>query len=282
MHIDAYSIIVQEDQDGGDSLQREGMYAFGKFLRKIDDHTYSVEELPERNDPKKIMDKFEVEPGIYVRHPDKSKWYSNPWTTSRDQIVPVLAYCAAYEDYERLWRLTKVSLKRFLFAQNFYENGEGKEKKGLKVPDTYIAHMGLFIRAGGWWTAPFYPLLYFFDTLDTVGILLNEIPITWSESQKRLRRKSLNDVDDNNQIITLLMAYHFKPTPISAFNRWLYTKTRSTNNGNLVLGEKNTVMAALSWYHRKDLGGNPEIAELYRPVILKLFSQSEEPDLSLK
>lgn len=275
MYIDSYAIIVQKDMDGGDSLQREGMYAFGKWLRKKDDYTFIIEEIPEREDPKKIIEKFEVEPGIYIRHPDKAKWYSNPWTTSRDQIIPVLAYCAAYEDYDRLWRLSKASMKRFFFAQNFYENGDNKVAKGQKVPDTYLAHLNLFIRAGGYYTAPLYPLLFFFDALDTIGIIIGDFPILWSESKKRFRAKSLDDVDDNNQIIALLMSYHFKPTPISAFNRWLYTKTRNINHGNTKMGEKNTVMGSLVWYHRKEANANPEIAELYRPIILKYFPQED-------
>ena len=31
-------------------------------------------------------------------------------------------------------------------------------------------------------------------------------------------------------------------------------------------------MGALAWYHRKDAGGNEEIAELYRPLIEDYFS----------
>src|SRR5436309_3450408 len=82
MHVDAYAIISQQDGDVGDSLHREGMYAFGKWLRyDAGDHTVTISENPERWDPVKIMDKFEVEPGIYVRHPDPIRWSSNPETT---------------------------------------------------------------------------------------------------------------------------------------------------------------------------------------------------------
>src|SRR5437868_12480104 len=105
MYIDSYAVIVQKDMDGGDSLHREGMYAFGKKLsEKIryepDTHQVYVEKKllrrPAAEDD--IMNQFEVEPGIYVRHPDRAKWYSNLDTTSRDQLLPVIAYCAAYED----------------------------------------------------------------------------------------------------------------------------------------------------------------------------------------
>ena len=60
----------------------------------------------------------------------------------------------------------------------------------------------------------------------------------------------------------------------SEFNRYLYSLTRPVNLGNTALGEKNPVMGALRWYHRSEFEGeaNPEIAELYRPLIEKYFT----------
>src|SRR5690349_21650521 len=106
MFVDAYAIIVQQDGDGGDSLHREGMLAFGKWLRYHEEsNTVVIEDEPPRPPPQKIMSQFEISPGIYVRHPDPTRWSSNPDTTSRDQLVPVIAYCGAYQDYDRLERL---------------------------------------------------------------------------------------------------------------------------------------------------------------------------------
>ncbi|NJM09737.1 MAG: hypothetical protein HC883_02235 [Bdellovibrionaceae bacterium] len=201
------------------------------------------------------------------------EWYSNPDTTSRDQLVPVIAYCGAYEDYPRLWRLFKQTLKRGLFAQNIKRAGDGPRK--WKVPDTMIAHLDLFIRAGGKWTVPLYPLLLLTDTIDLVGTLLHQFPIHWEQTAKRLRFKEPRDVDDNNVIISHLMAATFKPTPISWLNRQLYSITRRMNNGNTIKGETNPVMGALVWYHRAENRGNPEMAELYRPLIEEYFSPQE-------
>src|SRR4051812_16167086 len=106
MYVDSYALISQQDGDVGDSLHREGMYAFGRWLRYDSASGIAVvSEPPARRDPAAIMSKFEIAPGIYVRHPDPSRWSSDPATTSRDQLVPLITYCAAYEDYERLWRL---------------------------------------------------------------------------------------------------------------------------------------------------------------------------------
>ena len=275
MYVDSYALISQQDGDVGDSLHREGMYAFGKWLRYDGDtNTILVAEIPERKDPKKIMSKFEVGPGIYVRHPDPSRWSSNPDTTSRDQLVPLIAYCGAYQDYPRLWRLFKAVATRGFFAQNIYAIGDGPQK--WKIPDTMLGTLGMFIRAGGWYTAPLYPLLLVADTADLIGTALNLIPIHWEERNKRLRFKESRDVDDNNTIIIHLLAANFKPTPMSWLSRQLYAWSRTPNNGNTIMGERNPVMGALTWYHRAEAGGNPELAELYRPMVEEYFSPRDE------
>lgn len=274
MYIDSYALIAQQDGDVGDSLQREGMYAFGRWMR-YDDRTQTVylSEPPGRRDPKKIIAKFEVAPGVYVRHPDPTRWSSDPDTTSRDQVVPVIAYCAAFRDYPRLARLFGASAARGLFAQNTLPINEGPEHR--KVPDTMIGTLGLFIRAGGWWTAPLYPLLFITDTADLIATVLATIPLHWEESTHRLRISEPRDVDDNNSVIAHLLALRFKPTPVSWLNRQIYAATRGRNLGNSQLGETNAVMGALAWYHRREAGGNPEIAELYRPLIERYFSPRE-------
>jgi hypothetical protein len=273
MVVDAYALIVQQDADGGDTLQREGMYAFGKWLIEKNGGGYVIKDPPER-DPKTVMDKLEVAPGVYVRHPDPTKWYSNPATTSRDQLIPVIAYAAAYKDYSRLWRLFRATAGRGFFAQNFYRCGENESE--WKVPDTMIGHLGLFIRAGGWYTALLYPLLLITDTLELLANLVEQIPLHWEESTHSLRWRNMGDVHDNNTIIGILLAAEFKPTPISWLNRQLYSVLKAKNYGNVFLGEENHVMGSLAWYHRADAGGSPEMAELYRPSIEKYFSARED------
>ncbi|HEY8272576.1 MAG TPA: hypothetical protein VIG33_16910 [Pseudobdellovibrionaceae bacterium] len=279
MYIDAYAIIVQKDMDGGDSLHREGMYAFGKKLtgnlsyNHFKNEFYITDPLPLRGPAaENILDRFEVSPGIYVRHPDPKKWYSNPDTTSRDQLMPVIAYCAAYEDYPRLWRLFKAVAQRGLFAQNTIRNGEGEIDK--KIPDPMHLNLAQFIRAGGWWTAPFYPLLFAFDSVELIGTVLTTLPLHFQDDHLLPRWRNDNDVDDNNVVVQHLLAAQYKPTPLSELSRYIYSISRTKNLGNTLLGEENAVMGALRWYHRNELGGegNPEIAELYRPLIEKYFN----------
>lgn len=309
MYIDAYAIIVQKDMDGGDSLHREGMYAFALKLREknadpqqthegreadngLDQEREASKNLrapslsstdngqrgpsPKRNlasveESPAILQKFEVGPGIYVRHPDPTKWYSNPETTSRDQLFPVIAYCAAYEDYPRLWRLFKATAKRGFFAQNWLRIGEGEHQK--KLPDPMFMNIAHFIRAGGWWTAPLYPTLFFFDALELIGTVFSALPLHFRDDHLIPRFKNQNDVDDNNLVVQHLLAANYKPTPFSALARYIYATTRPRNFGNTKLGERNAVMGALRWYHRSEFGGhgNPEIAEAFRPLIEEYF-----------
>jgi hypothetical protein len=274
MYIDAYAVIVQKDMDGGDSLHREGMYAFGKKLRYDNfENKVLVQDSSSLRRPasEDIIERFEVSPGVYVRHPDPNKWYSNPDTTSRDQIMPIIAYCAAYEDYPRLWRLFTAVAQRGMFAQNTIRIGNGEIDK--KIPDPMILNFAQFIRAGGWWTAPLYPLLFVFDSIELIGTVFVAMPLHFQDDHLIPRLRTGNDVDDNNVVIQHLLAAHYKPTPISELSRYLYSVTRQKNLGNTRLGEKNAVMGALRWYHRNEYGGegNPEIAELYRPLIEKYF-----------
>jgi hypothetical protein len=281
MYIDAYAIIVQKDFDGGDSLHREGMYGFALKLRQDKNiaprlplrqenpgHQRGLaSEVPQAHS----LDPFEVAPGIYVRHPDPEKWYSNPDTTSRDQLFPVIAYCAAYEDYPRLGRLFLAVARRGFFAQNWIRIGENETSR--KIPDPMHMNIAHFIRAGGWWTAPLYPLLFAFDALELIGTVLTALPLHFRDDHLIPRFKNGNDVDDNNVVVGHLLAANYKPTPFSALSRYFYAITRPKNLGNTKLGEKNAVMGALRWYHRSEFDGhgNPEIAELYRPLIEEYF-----------
>jgi len=276
MYIDSYAVIVQKDMDGGDTLHREGMYAFGKRLRlDLNLNQVYVETVPKRRPASEdIISRFEVSPGIYIRHPDPNKWYSNPETTSRDQVLPVIAYCAVAEDYPRLWRLFKATASRGMFAQNILRLGDGENEK--KIPDPMHLNTAQFIRAGGWWTAALYPALFFYDAIEIVGTLLTALPLHFKDDHWIPRGKMQDDVDDNNIVVQHLLAAVYKPTPLSELNRYLYSITRPKNFGNTLLGEKNHVMGALRWYHRSEHGGhaNPEMAELYRPLIEKYFEYS--------
>lgn len=113
-YTDSYGLITHKDGDSGDGLQRNATYHILKKLLSNDYYGLDIELY------RTAMDKFEVKPGIYVRHPDVSKWYSNPNNCSRDQIsIALLAMCM-FNDTARVNRFVLALIKRFGFFQNHH------------------------------------------------------------------------------------------------------------------------------------------------------------------
>lgn len=99
--------------------------------------------------------------------------------------------------------------------------------------------------------------------------------------------------DDLNLIVKLLMAKLQSPTPVSEGATTLYATTRPLSYGSYlgkyheVYGEDATdiekriaagidagwpsdssaIVGAMRWYHRKDTGANPQLAELYESIV---------------
>lgn len=278
MQLDQNGLIVTLKNDGGDTCAEEGRYWFLYWFNFVLLSRYHIAlSLPQRPHPSLLMDKLEVSPGVYVRNPAPqpgAEWEKDPKTTSRDQLKPVIWYCAAYKDHKRLYRLFKKTLSRCLFAQNSSKDGK------WKLPDQMFTTLGNFIRAGGWWTAIFYPLLLVFDLIDLAGILVwlafpytaND-NATWYKPWTWFAKRGLGDVDDNNQDIDLLAAMHFKPTPISMLSRFFWGQYRPINLGITVLHETNNCQGAMAWYHAPQNDGNIEVAELYKAPIEKYLKK---------
>lgn len=274
MYLDHLGLIVQKDFDGGDSLHRAGSFelvhsiAARKNIQVIHraGHSLPTPWLTAQR-------LYEVCPGLYVRHPDKGKWYSNPDTTSRDQLVPAIIALGMSGMRRELWRLEWQIIKRGLFAQNIYRNWDDPLTQKRKLPDTFLFCIPILIRAWGWRAFPFYPALLFLDFVDVLGQIVESIPIHVTDDRE-VRRKQPDDVDDMNGINKHLLALAVLPTPFSWLSRKIYSKFRMKNLGNTKKGEVNHVMGALVWYNRNDEGGsgNPEMAEIYRPLIEKYFS----------
>lgn len=273
MYLDHWGLIVQKDFDGGDTLHRHGSLALVQAIaaRK----GLAVPDKPGRPHPRPWRDAqkvFEVRPGIYRRHPDPHKWYSNPDTTSRDQLVPTLIALGLWGMRRELFRLQSKIVLRGLFAQNIYRNWEPVENQKKKIPDTFIAALGILIRGWGLWALPLYPVLVVLDAIDFLGQAIELIPIHVTDEWK-VRRKDPSDADDMNTVNKHLQALIVLPTPFSWAARKIYSKFRMKTLGTLEMGEPNRVMGALVYYNRAgDANGNPEIAEAYRPLVEKYFS----------
>ena len=190
------------------------------------------------------LDQLEIAPGIYVRHPAQEDFRSNPNRFSRDQQRAIVMALGEYDMQARLFRLAWVHFLRFGKYQNADYLGP--------------SHLGEYIRAFRAW--PLYPVLFITDW----GLVLSSLDIA-------IRNRDVPDeVDDNNHLMALIQASGRFPTPVSFFAQKIYRKMRPLNLGNSNLGETDPAQGAISWYHRKASGGNPFIAELYRPAISSL------------
>lgn len=268
MYTDSNGLIVTNNLDGGDTLAEESRYWFLCWFNFVYMSNYTIQpKLPRRATPNHYMSLLEVDPGIYVRNPNQKQWWSDPHQTSRDQLQPVIWYCAAYKDYVRLARLFLSILTRGGFAQN------DSIDNSWKMPDCMWMTLPDFIRAGGWWTAIFYPLLFILDIFSLLSVLgyiylQPGTSPTWYNPDTWFQKLPIDSVDDNNTVIDILGAAAFKPTPVSLLTRKLFARLRPVSLGTTKLGVSNNCLAAIAWYHNNQ---NEEITLLYtRPILTYL------------
>lgn len=242
MHLDVNGLPIQSDGDAADQLQRTGFIAVGVALDG------DMDVLPQTmfvNCMTALVANGLLQPtkGVFRRNAS-----ANPNTCSADQLIPVIA--------QRLLHNFRLDVR--LFAQNTHTI-EGKRKF---LPDI------LFFRA-----APMYfrrsLLRYIFDLLLILQALVAVGPV-WRDDAG-LARRSLDDVDDANGIITLAVCHELNPTFLSKLACRLYAWLRPTNYGVTKLGSPNNIQGALDWYNRPESGGNPEIAQLWAPVVKRIF-----------
>lgn len=196
---DNWDVVVQKNKDGGDALQRNSHYW---LLRKLalDDQPFSL------NLYNKTMNTFEVGYGIYIRHPDKSKWYSNPKNCSRDQVSIAILSMVVMNDVVRLKRVAMDLLKRCGFHRNTQDGITGKPV----MPDIVSpSELTSILRGLNTWIL--YPLIAFLD----IGMLLDVL---------YFRKNNLYDYD-NMLASQILVANSKYPTSLSKLSRYFYKRT---------------------------------------------------------
>jgi hypothetical protein len=243
VNLDEHGLPIQSDGDKRDQLQRCGMIATAQVL------------TGGAADPlltTAVFEKLQVSPGVYTRFIGGSTD-----NVSADQLIPIIAFCIAAGFTHEVKSLFKAMMKRGGFAQN-YRDGLS-DRQGIKVPDLMLFRAApLFARA----KKPFYPLAMLAD----IYLMLMALTACLDRHP--------DHVDDNNLVMTLIVCNERMPTPISRkalqlykkFRAWNYgcTDERACDNGSFVYG-------ALRHYHRAEAGGNPEVADLWRPLIQKSF-----------
>jgi hypothetical protein len=243
MNLDIHGLPCQSDGNCADQLNRIGLIA---IVQKITDQKLIGQQFLKNCLATDLQD----QPGVYRRFT-----FATTKDVTCDQLVPIIAFWLLDQQSAQVNAMGLRMLKAFGFAQNVSRQGEPTTKT---LPDFMLFRTApLFLRG----SPAFYPLLLVLDFYLLIMVL----------SCLFFAYKDPNESDDNNLIVTLLVCRLKLVSPFSLLALFLYKKFRPRNLGNAILGETNHVQGAMSWYHQKANGGNPEIADLWRPIISKYF-----------
>jgi hypothetical protein len=270
MHLDQYGLPCQADGDRNDQLQRCGMIITARGLSA--EQGLSGFEL---TCGLALLTKLQPQPGVYVRYIGGATD-----NVSADQLIAALCAHIANGTRRQAWLMFVTMCKRFGFAQN-YKDGLNADTK-TKLPDFMLLRgLPLFARM--------HPSLYVFTLLaDALLVLaaLSAVGPVFRDGSIVPHRRGPDDVDDNNTILTLAVCRARMPTPLSWLAVKLYSWLRPWNYGcrgirgidygqTVVENMYKPVYGALRWYHRAENGGNPEIAEMWKPIIDRYFGGSQ-------
>lgn len=227
MYRDVNNLIVQKDGDGGDTAQRTGFYYAALYLQAF---LGLGRTLIGEYEFSRAVDLLVTTKGL-IRNPIK---WNDPKDTSRDQTIPMIIACGLYGYEERVKQI-----KPRFFR---YQNGDFESPQNANE-----------VRRA----------------LNKYPSLLGDI---WALFAAIIRckqaAKNLDDVgDDLNLLISLVFFNVIKPSIIAKFALRYYLKHRPFNYGMTKFDEHDPVIGALMWYFREESGGNPEIAEAWRPIV---------------
>jgi hypothetical protein len=273
IYYDAGGLIVQQDCDGGDTAQREGMYWLANWVRvnPLGIQPYGATRSVTFT---KVMDQLEQgRTGEFRRHPTQPGW-SDPKEISRDQLIPLIAAMGVQNDFVRLDRF-RDRLRQGIYFVN---------KDFLLLYEEFIKR------------ARDRDLL--FDG-DVDRFLLDRAVDTRRDEAK----SNMNDVgDDLNLVVQLLLAEVRRGAKIRAVraryalerpkNYGLYlTRYRlkypgdvSAKEGEMIrrmedginnLGWKpdcSSVLGVFKWYFRVEAGGSPGFTAMYKPILDTYFA----------
>ncbi len=204
MIVDKYGVIGQ--------IQDDGSVEGGDSINWLS-HWLYLEEVPNWS-AEKVVEKFEVGFGGYVRHFDPAQtyygfgaYYKNPYNgvMSRDQLTGLIGMLVKHKQHGAIARIMLHNLSRlFLFAYNTRTNG--KEAIDWKLPDfTGPDILAMQLRGFGKASWLAWPLLCILDLQNLAGVVLDRF-------------------QEDDDVISMVMKYQvsreFVPTPTS----WLTSK----------------------------------------------------------
>lgn len=221
--IDSFGLITQTAQDyfdGGDTLQREGMFAIAIRCLYDQDKITIADYLLYRKRYWNHLNRLYITCGNYKRHVDPAMWYSGNSVMSRDQWTPnVIAMgMLDLDDHnrksfwghgKRLWLFTTNTRRNYAYPPG-HPKANAENSYRWKLPDlTILSCWGNHCRSHKAYLT--YPLLCLTDLDLLVSSLI------WLYKF----RKTPNDTDILNHVNSLIQAQKIMPTPVSRLARKL-------------------------------------------------------------
>lgn len=275
MNLDKFGLPCQADGDRNDQLQRCGMIVTA--LEMGGGRGFESLAFQERLE-QAISNELQVSPGVYTRYIG-----GNPDNVSADQLIGALAAHVVCGNTKQIGYMALAMARRAGFAQN-KKDGLNADTK-TKTPDFMLLRaLPLFARMH--WGM--YPIAVIVDILLILAALAAVGPV-FPDGSLIPHKRGPDSVDHNNTILTLAACSYRMATPLSWLARKLFTRFCPWNYGCcesykvdygmfksgfpvIVSPHKyHPVYGSLRWYHRKESGGNPEIAELWAPICKELF-----------
>lgn len=248
--------LLTQSKDGGDSANRLGIYYFGLYLIYKD-----TEYLPEIKESfNKELEKVTVGPGVFVRHPDKAEWYSNPRNFSRDQTIPLIVSMGALDRKDQVKENFKRLIKNFGFFPNILKNWTNQRKRVSDFAGP--GHISTYLRALDYKAA--YPILLISD----VGLFVGaSIRVVYSYADPS------DTGDDLNTTLMLLQSEQVMPTPLSKLAILIYSNLKKISDapegGHTT---DNPVMASWNFYFRPE-ANQARVNQVYECIIPKYFKK---------
>lgn len=169
---DVRGAIVQKDMDGGDSAYRHALLVC--LLKFAGEHAKAKTEYT------LLLHNCHISSGLWRRHWDMNKWYSNWNNFSRDQWQKVFLASALMKDYGMMLQMLMMQILRFGFHQNVHKGTDCEALKCYKIPDLPgVSEVIILLRAfpliftllfawrGGF---TWYSFLYYYGALHVVDL----------------------------------------------------------------------------------------------------------------
>lgn len=238
-NIDAFGVITQNANnswDGGDTAQREGMFALAVAIHYFHGRLTAAEYKEMIDRYRSVIDRLNDNAWSLKRHPDPSKWYSENDCMSRDQLTSNLVSIGIFQRDLLFKMLLKSMARAGIFTTNTRQNGAYPTDKpamstwqklkfalGLydpgipcyywKLPDLLDPSMwGGYIRGLNW--KLLWPMLLMTDLVLVFGAFSIMYKV----------KKDPTFCDHLSYQMLILQSKYIMSTPVSKLAMWIYKK----------------------------------------------------------